>query len=149
MGGANQIVVDCEYNRHVGEKKLLAADAEERIRVIVKAARRRNLEADDDGFYVFSVAPDIVVHERRNDESNLLVVEVKKRSNRETEEYDALKLELFTSPKQDKNGYGYKLGAWVVAEDECSPQTRKLIIEKCYKAGILIHRSGDLHHEPL
>lgn len=85
---------------------------------------------------MFSVAPDIVVHERLTDDNNLLVVEVKKASSRETAKYDELKLALFTKPKHNKTGYGYKLGAWVLAEDKCSPETQKLRIVETYKDGI-------------
>jgi hypothetical protein len=138
VGDSSRIVVDCEYNRHIGSTKSLAALAEEDIKEIVKKARKRELEANDDGFYVFSVAPDIVVHERLTDDNNHLVVEVKKASSRETEKYDELKLALFTKPKQDKTGYGYKFGAWVVAEDKCDPETRKLRIVEKYKDGIAI-----------
>lgn len=130
------LAVDCEYNRHIGAAKSLAAEAEERIWKIVKKARKRDLVADEDGFYVFSIAPDIIVHQRGNDVSNLLVVEVKKRSNPEPEEYDRLKLELFTTPKVDDRGYGYKLGAWIVAEDVCPQDKRRLQIFKQFKDGI-------------
>lgn len=135
VGDSSPIVVDCEYNRHLGAVKSLAAEAEKRIKDIVWKARRNSLEADDEGFYVFSIAPDIVVHQRRMDANNLLVVEVKKRSNPETDKYDALKLELFTKSKQDEKGYGYKFGAWVVAEDELHPGKRFLNIVAQYKDG--------------
>jgi len=128
------LVVDCEYNRHLARGKSLAAEAEERIKKIVNEARERELKADDDGYYVFSVAPDIVVHQRRTDINNLLVVEIKKESNTESEEYDSLKLELFTKPKHDNRGYGYKFGAKIVAEDEETVR-RELKIVMQYKNG--------------
>jgi hypothetical protein len=131
------LVVDCEYNRHIAEGKSLAEEAEKRIKKIVKAARRKELKTDGDGYYVFSVAPDILVHQRRTDDNNLLVVEIKKRSNPETDKYDGLKLELFTKSKQTNKGYGYKFGAWVVAEDElCDPTKRELKIIMRYEDGI-------------
>jgi hypothetical protein len=128
------LVVDCEYNRHLAGGKALAS-AEERIKEIVKEAREKDLEADDDGYYVFSVAPDIVVHQRRTDVNNLLVVEIKKASNAEPKEYDNLKLELFTKSKDGGKGYGYKLGAWVVAKD-LDLTKRELKIVKQFKDGI-------------
>jgi hypothetical protein len=131
------VVIDCEYNRHVAEVKSLAEEAEKRIKKIVKAARRKELKADGDGYYVFSVAPDVLVHQRRTDDNNLLVVDIKKRSNPETDEYDGLKLELFTKSKKTNKGYGYKFGAWVVAEDElCDPMKRELKIIMRYEDGI-------------
>jgi hypothetical protein len=129
------MIVDCEYNRHLAGEKSFAERAEDRIKEIVKKARRRELEADQDGFYVFSVAPDIVVHQRRTDVNNLLVVELKKRSNPETENYDRLKLELFTKSRLNDEGYGYKFGAWVVAEDDWREGDRKLAIIAQYRDG--------------
>ena len=135
LGEQGPLAVDCEYNRHFGEGKELEGDAD-RIRDVVLKARHRMLQADDDGFYVFSVAPDIVVHQRGVDVNNFLVVEVKKRSNTETEEYDALKLELFTKPKDEQRGYAYRFGAWVIAEDTCCPEKRCLRITKQFHDGV-------------
>src|SRR5664280_1181499 len=65
------LVVDCEYNRHGGAYKALAV--EEKLKSIVMAVRKRLLDdPDEDGFYDFSVAPDIVVHQRTTDVNNLL-----------------------------------------------------------------------------
>ncbi|MFZ2279649.1 MAG: hypothetical protein WAW39_17765 [Prosthecobacter sp.] len=135
ISDVGHIVVDCEYNRHESEVKTLAGIAEERIRNIVYQARKNELEKNSDGFYVFSVYPDIVVHQRQEDSQNHLVVEIKKRSNRELNDYDALKLELFTNPKEESVGYGYKLGAWIVAEDELKTHDRKLQIISQYQNG--------------
>jgi hypothetical protein len=46
-----------------------------------------------------------------------------------------LKLHLFTSPKENYSGYGYIFGAWVVAEDECKPEDRRLKIVDKYCEG--------------
>ena len=125
----SRIVVDVEYNRHLGDKKTLAGDEQERIRKIVKDARGTDLEPEDDGFCVFSIAPDIIVHERGQD-ANLVVIEVKKRSNPESEKYDQLKLELFTRTKTQGRGFGYRRGVWVMAEDKCTKlEDRKLRVE--------------------
>lgn len=129
------IVVDCEYNRHGSDGKSVSAEVEDRIKKIVKEARKKDLEADQDGFYTFSVCPDVLVHQRGVDANNLLIVELKKRSNRETEEYDELKLQLFTKSKTDSKGYGYKFGAWVVAEDKWNADERKLCIETKFSDG--------------
>ena len=129
------LVVDCEYNRHGGAAKTVAVESE--LKALVEAARKKKRwEPEEDGFYVFSVAPDIVVHERGHDRRNRLVVELKKASNRETPKYDALKLELFTIPRESDYGYGYSFGAWVIAEDRCNPKGRCLHIVARYKNGI-------------
>jgi hypothetical protein len=139
VSDVGSLVVDCEYNRHGGALKALAV--EEKLKSIVMAVRRKLLdEPDEDGFHDFFVAPDIVVHQRRTDANNLLVVEIKKRSNRKLKEYkyDFLKLKLFTESKHEEKGYGYKFGALVVAEDDEDMRDlaiRKLRIWKQYKDG--------------
>jgi hypothetical protein len=92
-------------------------------------------DSDDDSFCVFSVAPDIVVHERGSDERNLLVVEVKKATNAEIPQYDRLKLECFT---KSSPGYGYKLGAAVTIEDNVAPANRRLLPPKWFANGVEI-----------
>jgi hypothetical protein len=130
------LVVDCEYNRHKGTGKDLQTK-EEGIRKIVTEARKpkQNLVADDEGYYVFSIAPDIVVHQRFTDENNLLVVEVKKESNVEPPDYDKSKLQLFTAPSDGKRGYGYKNGARVLVNDNADSQSRKLALDAQYQNG--------------
>ena len=119
------VFVDVEYNRHIGDEKTLAGDDQERIQAIVKQARQKDLQPDDDGFCVFSIAPDIIVHVRGQD-INLMVIEIKKHSNKETGKYDRLKLELFTRTRTHERGFGYRHGVWIMAEDDCSPPDRKL-----------------------
>ena len=54
------LIVDCEYNRHGGATKTFAVESE--LKEIVEAARKKKeWEPEEDGFYVFSIAPDIVV----------------------------------------------------------------------------------------
>lgn len=126
------LCVDCEFNRHEGAKKAMNVVAE--LAKIVKKARRKPIpSSDEDGWYVFSVAPDIVVHERGTDESNLLVIELKKETNNESPDYDALKLNLFTYHGED--GYGYRLGASVVARDDRDLSERNLVVNKYYQDG--------------
>lgn len=130
----SKLVVDCEYNRHGGALKAVAVESQ--LKGIVEQARSKRLDKpEEDGFYVFSVAPDIVVHQRGDDDRNRLVVEIKKATNREIPEYDALKLELFTRLKNRDEGYGYNFGAWIVAKDDCDPQNRELRIATKYQGG--------------
>jgi hypothetical protein len=127
----SELVVDCEYNRHNGAPK--AAYIKEELKEIVEKARKKKWnDPDEDGFYVFSVAPDIIVHKRGDDSRNRLVIELKKASNPEDERYDALKLTLFTNPISEDNGFGYTFGACVIAEDKCEAQGRHLRIAKQY-----------------
>src|SRR5438445_1382208 len=134
---AGPLVVDCEYNRHGGALKALGV--EQKLKGIVEKARNKKWgEPDEDGFYVFSVAPDILVHQRGNDRRNRLVIEIKKATNPETPDYDALKLTLFTRLNQRDEGYGYRFGAWVIAEDKCAPKDRRLRIAAKYEGGKVI-----------
>ncbi len=136
------IVVDCEYDRHLyGRKKL---ETESAFLAIVEEAKRKPVLVADsngdpvrnsNGSFEFLVRPDIIVHERQSD-ANYLVVEVKKRTSamrrKWEEKYDDLKLKLFTTAQP--RGYGYKVGAWILVEDDCAPQERCLSIAKKYKA---------------
>lgn len=130
------LVVDCEYNRHGNDPKSFSTEAQYEVWRIVHTARATSLSENEDGFYVFSIAPDIVVHQRRTDANNLLVVEVKRASNRESPEYDELKLKLFTHERRDERGYGYRYGAWVVVSDNIpTSQDWKMRIEKRFRDG--------------
>jgi hypothetical protein len=83
--------VDCEYNRDHEDVKRLDI-------------RRRNVSSDDT--QATTVFPDIIVH-RRNTDQNLLVIEMKKTSSQENDEYDYGKLRAF------KNQLGYKYAVFL------------------------------------
>lgn len=87
--------VDCEYNRLDAGIKVLPTP-------------ERTSSDDTDGISIF---PDIIVHKRR-DRNNLLVVEVKKATNRRTET-DEQKLKGLT---QSNGSYGYELGLHVIVD---------------------------------
>mgnify|MGYP001792798090 CR=1 FL=1 len=120
-----ELVVDCEYNRHRGAIKSLRIQQELKKRV-VKAQRAVRDDPVRDGWYVFSIFPDVIVHERETDTKNLLVIELKRSSNTIDPDYDRLKLELFTG-KRDK-GYGYALGVALVVQESTDPASRCLKI---------------------
>lgn len=82
--------VDCEYNRHGVEIK--------RLNVPIGGHGWDNTEAK-------MVVPDIVVHQRKNDNNNLLVIEVKKSSNARNRQFDEDKLTAFA-----KEPYRYSFG---------------------------------------
>ena len=73
--------VDCEYNRNYA---------------VIKRLREGSPEPSADDAEARTVYPDIVVH-RRNADENLLVVEIKKSTNSNNEEYDLTKLRSFLS----------------------------------------------------
>lgn len=72
--------VDCEYNRHGHYPK------------------RLNLPKDEiswDDTEAKTVFPDIIIHKRGTDEFNLVVIEVKKSTNKSNYEFDKMKLDAF------------------------------------------------------
>lgn len=78
--------VDCEYNRD-----------EDYIKKLPGPAR----ETSDADLNAVTVLPDIIVH-KRGESENLIVLEMKKSSNKEDEEHDREKLERF------REEYGYR-----------------------------------------
>ena len=83
--------VDCEYNRHFDDPK--------RLDLPPRQALDREVRAT-------TVFPDVIVHERNSQDSNLLVVELKKPG--EDLEYDELKLRAF------RRVFGYRHTAHVI-----------------------------------
>lgn len=73
--------VDCEYNRNHEDPKRLDI-------------QRRNISSDDTE--ATTVYPDIIVHRRGTDE-NLVVIEMKKTTSYEQDDYDLGKLNAFKS----------------------------------------------------
>lgn len=126
------VVVDCEYNRHLDclKHQRITPDL---LEIVRKARRRARKISDDSGYYVVSVSPDIVVHQRGQDALNLLVVEVKKKSNPEITEYDTEKLKCFTKRGQDE--YGYLIGFSVIAVDNVQPEQREIKLGAPYANG--------------
>jgi hypothetical protein len=91
-----QYNVDCEYNRDGFDAKRLQLG-------------EREAKVASDELDAVTVFPDVVVHKRGTNESNLLVVEVKKAASRaDLAEYDILKLQAF------KAELGYVHAAHVV-----------------------------------
>lgn len=81
--------VDCEYNRNHDDPKRLNIP-------------RRNIDSDD--IQATTVFPDIIVHKRGTDD-NLLVIEMKKTTSKENDDYDFGKLKAF----KDQLKYQYAL----------------------------------------
>jgi hypothetical protein len=71
--------IDCEYNRDYDLPKQLVINS-------------RNHSSDD--IHARTVFPDIIIHKRGTDK-NLLVLEMKKTSNPESDDFDMMKLNAF------------------------------------------------------
>ena len=91
--------VDCEYNRNHDDPK--------RLEII-----RRNIQSDDT--QATTVFPDIIVHRRGTDE-NFVVIEMKKTSSQEADDYDLKKLSAF------KEQLGYQFAIFVKVRTDINP----------------------------
>jgi hypothetical protein len=91
----NEWNVDCEYNRkgHDDPKRL--------------NLRMENISTDDTE--ARTVYPDIIVHHRKSDD-NLLVIEIKKSTNRDNGERDREKLQEYISQLNYRYGFFIRLG---------------------------------------
>ena len=85
-----QFNVDCEYNRHGGD---------------IKKIRKPKPDVEWDDVQGKTIFPDIIVHKRNTDNHNLLVIEIKKSTNRGSRQFDVDKLVVLT-----KDDYRYQFG---------------------------------------
>lgn len=92
--------VDCEYNRNHDDPKRL------------EIPRRKVLNEDTHARTVF---PDIIVH-KRNTNENLLVIEIKKTTSQESDDFDLHKLDAF------KKQLGYKFAVFVKVRTNAVPE---------------------------
>ena len=102
--------VDCEYNSNV------QADTGKKYIVLIRDMAARlglsNKEEDEEEFIYRNVYPDIIVHKRGNNDSNLLIIEMKKTSSTVTSDYDYEKLRRYTSPEYE-NELNYCFGVFI------------------------------------
>ena len=140
------ISIDCEYNRHRGGIKQQFVKNRLRARVELLKERQLKEHPEREGWYVFSVFPDIIVHERGEDTNNLIAIEVKRASNDPDDELDCIKLHLFTIQDADY-GYQYLIGATVIAFDEGND--RHLEIGRMFVEGRGRYRAAFLDNSPL
>lgn len=116
----NNLSVDIEYNRRIDRPKEYTTEYEE-----IKNEYRKDFqqkikgkENDDLEEYILlyideyiekkKLRPDIILHERKTNESNIIAIEIKKNPN--NTDFDEKKLKFLT--RQDK--YNYKLGLSLV-----------------------------------
>lgn len=91
--------VDCEYNGNLqsesGRKVIYSLNSElNNIRATTQIALDNPMEEEMEALKVF---PDIIVHHRGHNTKNLLVIEIKKSSNRRYHQFDKEKLCAFTA----------------------------------------------------
>ena len=99
--------VDPEYNGDMDKPNDRKALEIARNRII-EVGRVPNINNE------YQLRPDIIIHKRRTNENNLLVIEVKKDTHTKNErDYDLIKLEHLTIDYSG-NHYNYKLGVAIV-----------------------------------
>ena len=115
------IVLDCEYNQHLFDRKTLRVLKKDAAPFI--AAKRSPIEVKGrDNVYDFEIRPDLLVHRRGHDvPTNLIVLEVKRWTNPDRK-HDEQKLKLPT--KLGLNIFGYVLGAAIYARNDREGERR-------------------------
>ncbi|MDI7246976.1 MAG: hypothetical protein QME92_05845 [Bacillota bacterium] len=103
--------VDCQYNRNVElgpyAEKVIHTPRDKRKEELRDIPRS---EQNEEKLLEVSTYPDIVVHRRLKNDKNMLVIEVKKRSNERDCWFDRLKLGAFTGTAgRDFCNYRYGL----------------------------------------
>jgi hypothetical protein len=130
----SNLSVDCEYDRHIDDHKKLRAILENKW-ILDRVGRAAIEVMNEPGLVDFLIKPDIILHERRSDDRNFVVFELKKASSREFREYDDLKLTIFTTRKPA--GYNYELGFAITIRDDVEPAERILSVDAEYQCEAL------------
>lgn len=116
--------VDCEYNRDVTRGERHAKT----ITLIEAFAHKRdpnNTDQDSDSLYQeYSTYPDIIIHRRESNNSNILIIEAKKSTSAIGSGHDYAKLNAFT----DLGGrYKFKYGLFIEFNIENIKENPKLV----------------------
>ena len=100
--------VDCEYNRMPNKRN---NNGEAEAKFIPKELHLNVSQTCSDDDKGTTVYPDIIIHKRGNNDSNLIVIEVKKEANadKKSKKFDFRKLEAFTK----NDGLEYKYGIYL------------------------------------
>lgn len=106
--------VDCEYNRMVDKMIDRTMNEEKKdkdyIQKMLNLKIKEDINADDTK--AKTVYPDIIIHNREKSENNLLVIEVKKETNKNTKDidFDIEKIKAYIKQLEYKNGLFIKIG---------------------------------------
>ncbi len=120
--------VDCEYNRDVDQ----GGSQLKRINILKDRYEAVKGKVINGATIDVSVYPDIIVHRRGTNVSNLLVVELKKTTNTDNDarEFDLEKLRCFTD-QSDRNTLKYDFGVFLLLETRDGQSTPdKFIVEE-------------------
>ncbi|MGO4952334.1 hypothetical protein [Paenibacillus sp. DRB1-1] len=132
----NEFDVDCEYNKNVDE-----AEGNKNIYFLKQEYLELNknfketVSIDNIEYVRMSIYPDIIIHKRGSNLQNLLIIGIKKSTNREDRNFDFSKLKCYTDTSRH-NKLGYAWGLFVEFKTKCStPPMPELI---WYKNGEII-----------
>jgi len=116
---SEKLNVDCEYNKRLGHPKRFSYDPVEYKKREYKGCPCKGCEKLRKGETPCEkeFRPDIVVHLRRKNRRNLIVIEVKKNNKNKRCLFDEIKLRALTKPKNDGGKYRYKLGVFLYFPD--------------------------------
>jgi hypothetical protein len=105
--------VDCEYNRDITRNNEWTKRAFILKDKMIPEFREVSSNQAQDYFGERSVYPDIIVHKRGSNASNLLVMEIKKSSSNLSREFDIQKLKAYTRNEFKEDILKYKYGVLV------------------------------------
>jgi hypothetical protein len=120
--------VDCEYNRDVDQ----GGSQLKRINILKDRYEAVKGKVINGSSIDVSVYPDIIVHRRGTNASNLLVIELKKTTNTDNDarEFDLEKLRCFTD-QSERNTLKYDFGVFLLLETRVGRGTPdKFIVEE-------------------
>jgi hypothetical protein len=119
--------VDCEYNGDIDRE-----DSRKRIEVVDGHLDfMQNGNPIEGEIQELSVFPDIIIHKRGTNESNLCIIEVKKANNPRRLRFDRLKVQAYTSDYYGNN-LNYQLGVLIIVT---TGNHRATVVKELYKSG--------------
>lgn len=110
-----RLTVDCEYNGNVNANKSRKEIQMLNDKLGKFKSRRHKPHLPREELINLSVTPDIIIHKRGHNRDNLLIVEIKKSTNKNIHafEFDEEKIKAYTLPEgysNDKSFFRYKFG---------------------------------------
>lgn len=115
--------VDCEYNGNIFH--------ESKRKKIYRITGNQKTEFKISEHSVF---PDIIVHKRKKNEGNLLIIEMKKSTNRNIK-FDIEKVKYYTDPDRNTD-YPYDFGCFLIIHTK-KPNIKKADIQWYYNGKIM------------
>jgi hypothetical protein len=106
--------VDCEYNLNIineDQRKIIYVLEEQYNRVKDELKRKKIKNIDGIEYLEISVYPDIIIHNRGNNDDNRIIFEIKKSNNLDEINYDRLKLKKYTSHDSE---FKYRVGLFII-----------------------------------